>query len=117
MSVRIAINGFGRIGRNILRAALKEGMGELDLVALDPGDTPDNTIVFVEVKTRRSRRFGYPEEAVTSSKQDHLLSAALHYLQDHPELENDWRIDVIAIECYQNQEPLIHHFENALSGL
>jgi glyceraldehyde 3-phosphate dehydrogenase len=35
MSVKIAINGFGRIGRNILRAALKQGMGELDLVAIN----------------------------------------------------------------------------------
>jgi glyceraldehyde 3-phosphate dehydrogenase len=35
MSVKIAINGFGRIGRNILRAALKQGMGDLDLVAIN----------------------------------------------------------------------------------
>lgn len=41
MSVRIAINGFGRIGRNILRAALQEGMGDLDLVAInDLTDAP-----------------------------------------------------------------------------
>ncbi|MCL7970730.1 MAG: type I glyceraldehyde-3-phosphate dehydrogenase [marine benthic group bacterium] len=35
MSVKIAINGFGRIGRNILRSALQQGMGELDLVAIN----------------------------------------------------------------------------------
>ena len=35
MSVKFAINGFGRIGRNILRSALQEGMGELDLVAIN----------------------------------------------------------------------------------
>jgi len=35
MSVKIAINGFGRIGRNILRSALDQGMGELDLVAIN----------------------------------------------------------------------------------
>jgi glyceraldehyde 3-phosphate dehydrogenase len=35
MSVKIAINGFGRIGRNILRSALQDGMGELDLVAIN----------------------------------------------------------------------------------
>jgi glyceraldehyde 3-phosphate dehydrogenase len=35
MSVRIAINGFGRIGRNILRSALQQGMGDLDLVAIN----------------------------------------------------------------------------------
>jgi glyceraldehyde 3-phosphate dehydrogenase len=35
MSVKIGINGFGRIGRNILRSALQQGMGELDLVAIN----------------------------------------------------------------------------------
>jgi glyceraldehyde 3-phosphate dehydrogenase len=41
MSVKIAINGFGRIGRNILRAALQQGMGDLDLVAInDLTDAP-----------------------------------------------------------------------------
>jgi len=35
MSVKIAINGFGRIGRNILRSALQQGMGDLDLVAIN----------------------------------------------------------------------------------
>jgi glyceraldehyde 3-phosphate dehydrogenase len=35
MSVKIGINGFGRIGRNILRSALRQGMGELDLVAIN----------------------------------------------------------------------------------
>lgn len=35
MSVKIAINGFGRIGRNMLRSALQQGMGELDLVAIN----------------------------------------------------------------------------------
>jgi putative endonuclease len=112
----LAANFLIQQGFSILAQNVYTPYGELDLVAQDPGDTLENTIVFVEVKTRRSRRFGYPEEAVTSSKQDHLISAALHYLQDHPELEDDWRFDVIAIECYQNQEPLIHHFENALSG-
>jgi glyceraldehyde 3-phosphate dehydrogenase len=35
MSVKIGINGFGRIGRNVLRAALKEGLGDLDVVAIN----------------------------------------------------------------------------------
>jgi len=41
MSVKFAINGFGRIGRNILRSALQQGMGDLDLVAInDLTDAP-----------------------------------------------------------------------------
>ncbi|HUV28925.1 MAG TPA: YraN family protein, partial [Anaerolineales bacterium] len=67
-----------------------------------------------EVKTRSSQTFGFPEESITASKQNHLISAALHYLQEHPDLDQDWRVDVIAIERYRNRDPIIHHFENAL---
>jgi len=103
-------------GYTIIAKNVRTPYGELDLIAQQPVKSRpgESTIVFVEVKTRRSRTFGYPEESVTTSKQEHLISAALHYLQDNPDLESDWRVDVIAIECYKNQEPLIHHFENAL---
>jgi putative endonuclease len=90
--------------------------GEIDLVTQQPQkSTPGGCItVFVEVKTRRSKTFGYPEESITSSKQEHLISAASHFLQEHPEMDQDWRIDVIAIESYDSQKPIIHHFENAI---
>ena len=66
--------------------------GEIDLVALD-GDT----LVFVEVKARRSRRFGVPGEAVTFHKQRRLVAAARTYLREHPH-RGPCRFDVIAIE-------------------
>ena len=83
--------------------------GELDLVALH-----EDVIVFVEVKTRTSMRYGYPEVAVTFQKQSHLLDAATQYLQDHPELDENWRIDVIAIQAFKDDPPEIVHFENAV---
>jgi putative endonuclease len=94
--------------------------GEIDLVAQKvSGPTvesrqPQEVLVFVEVKTRTSQSFGYPEEAVTPRKQMNLISAAQHYLQEHPDLDLDWHIDVIAIERYPDRAPIIHHFENAL---
>ena len=94
--------------------------GEIDLVAQKvSGPTvesrqPQIVLVFVEVKTRTSQSFGYPEEAVTPRKQMNLISAAQHYLQEHPDLDLDWHIDVIAIERYPDRAPIIHHFENAL---
>jgi putative endonuclease len=94
--------------------------GEIDLVANKlSGQTEEShesqeVLVFVEVKTRTSQSFGYPEEAVTPRKQMNLISAAQHYLQEHPDLDLDWRIDVIAIERYPDRAPIIHHFENAL---
>lgn len=115
---KLAADYLSKQGYSILAQNVRTPYGELDLIA-EQGDksNPDIvTIVFVEVKTRRSQTFGYPEESITPSKQEHLISASLHYLQDHPELECDWRIDVIAIECYKNRGPSIHHFENALHG-
>lgn len=94
--------------------------GEIDLVAQKvSGPTAESResqelLVFVEVKTRTSQSFGYPEEAVTPRKQINLISAAQHYLQEHPDLNLDWRIDVISIERYPDQAPIIHHFDNAL---
>jgi putative endonuclease len=104
-------------GYSILAKNARTPFGELDLVAEQPdADTPgDDSIVFVEVKTRRSQSFGYPEESITASKREHIISAALHFLQEHPDLDCDWRIDVIAIEKFKNQEPIIHHIENAIN--
>lgn len=71
--------------------------------------------VFVEVKMRTSRTFGLPEEAITAKKRAHMLQAAQAYLQSHPELDGDWRVDVIAIEARPGEsDPQIVWFENAL---
>ena len=86
-------------------------VGEIDVVARD-----GEMWVFVEVKTRSSTNFGFPEQAVDDRKQDRLLAAAQAYLQAHPELGGDWRVDVIAIQrSRRGDEPEIIHFENALS--
>ena len=84
--------------------------GEIDLIAQQ-----DASLVFVEVKSRGSAEFGFPEEAVTPAKQQHILESAQTYLQEHPEFDGDWRVDVIAISRTQDGEPEIHHFENAFS--
>jgi putative endonuclease len=67
--------------------------GELDIVAQE-GDV----IVFVEVKARRSRLYGLPEEAITRKKRAHLLKAALAYLEAHNLQDANWRFDLVAIE-------------------
>jgi len=108
-------------GYSIIDRNARTPYGEIDLVARQrEGGIADISgekwvTVFVEVKTRSSRAFGLPEESVNARKQAHLLAAAQAYLQQHPELEGDWRIDVIAIQRYHpNQAPAIRHFENAL---
>jgi putative endonuclease len=103
--------GYAVIARNV-----RTPYGEIDLIVQQFSKiTEDETItVFVEVKTRTSKTFGFPEEAITPRKQLNLISAAQHYLQEHPDLEKNWRIDVIAIERYPERSPIISHFENAL---
>lgn len=108
--------GYAILGRNV-----RTPYGEIDLIARQvESDSPSSegclVTVFVEVKARSARRFGFPEESVTRRKRAHLLSAAQAYLQDHPELEGPWRIDVIAIErADSGRAPSIEHFENALA--
>lgn len=84
--------------------------GEVDLIARH-----GKVLVFVEVKARSSGRFGFPEEAVTPSKQQHLIDCALTYLQQHREQDGDWRIDVIAVQRGPGG-PQLHHIENAVGG-
>lgn len=83
--------------------------GEIDIVARQAAE-----LVFVEVKTRSSLKFGYPEAAVNPEKQAHLEAAVQAYMQAHPEIEGVWRVDVIAIVRRPPREPEILHFENVL---
>lgn len=96
--------GFAIVARNH-----RTPEGEIDLIALKDGQ-----LVFVEVKTRANLQSGYPEESVTETKLEHMLSAAEYYLESHPEYADDWRVDVIAVTGVLNsQNPQIEWFENA----
>jgi putative endonuclease len=82
---------FLRLGLPIVDRNFRTREGEVDLIIQEDGET-----VFVEVKTRTNLDFGYPEEAVSEEKMDHLLSAAEKYLELHPEIAL-WRMDVLSI--------------------
>ena len=72
--------------------------GEIDLVMDD-----DGTVVFVEVRYRRSSAFGSAAESVDQRKQSRLLAAAQHYLL-HNQNEAPCRFDVVAINGLANPE-------------
>lgn len=84
--------------------------GELDIVSRDDA----GIIVFVEVKTRRTLRYGTPQEAVTSSKQINLRHAAVQWLSDsdHRTPHNGVRFDVITV-IVRGGKPFMHHIEGA----
>lgn len=97
-------------GYTILDRNVRTPYGEIDLVARDRQE-----IVFIEVKTRRSTKFGNPEDALHSSKMTHMEESAQAYILENVETEQNWRVDVIAILDRRNKTPEIWHFENVLS--
>jgi putative endonuclease len=66
--------------------------GEIDVIA-----RRGSTVVFCEVKTRRSDAFGIPAEAVTVRKQMRLRRLAVLWLQAHPARARDLRFDVASV--------------------
>lgn len=101
-----------RKGVKILDANFRTPYGELDLIGME-----DSQVVFFEVKTRSSEAFGFGEQSITKVKQQHLIDSAEAYIQEHPHLGEDWRIDAIVIDgnpSRKNNE--IRWFKNAISG-
>lgn len=102
-----------RCGFRIIDRRVRGGLGELDLVAVD-----GRTIVFVEVKTRRSHRKGRPAEAVDARKQRQLTRLALAWLKRHDLLEHRARFDVLAVTWPKDQsQPTIAHYRNAFEAV
>jgi putative endonuclease len=100
-----------RQGFHILARSLDSPLGELDIVAVD-----GRTVVFVEVKTRRSDDAGRPSEAIDQRKEQRMTQAALAYLKSNRLLDYSARFDVIAIMWPENvRQPTIEHFKNAFS--
>ena len=77
-------------------------------------DRNNKTLIFVEVKTRKSKAYGEPEESITSKKVEHLIKSAEGFIYEHPDYENyERRIDVLTILMEGNKE-IINHIENAV---
>lgn len=107
----VAANFLKRLGYRILARGLDSRLGELDIIAVD-----GRTIVFVEVKTRRSSDAGHPTEAIDSTKQRRMTQAALAYLKSHRLLQHAARFDVIAITWAEHtRRPTIEHYKNAFA--
>lgn len=95
--------GFSVLERNYLRKS-----GEIDLIAL----SPDNILTFVEVKYRKTDRYGQPYEAVTPSKQKRIYRTAEWYLKERGcPPGTRCRFDVISIAGED-----ITHIINAFGG-
>lgn len=110
---RAAARYLRKLGYKIVARGERGRLGELDLVAVDR-----RTVVFVEVKTRRSHDAGHPAEAVGHDKQLRLTRLALAYLKRHDLLEHDARFDVVAITWPATaRKPTIAHIRNAFEAV
>jgi putative endonuclease len=109
----------GDAGEDLAAAALKKQgykilarnyttpLGEIDLIARQGGE-----LVFIEVKTRKSLRYGEPQDAVSATKQARLRKLADYYLQRQRLGEVPLRFDVVGITM-STDGPKVEVFQNA----
>jgi len=81
-----------RLSMKIPQHYVNTPVGEIDLVARQR-----RTLIFVEVRTRRSSAFGSPAEAVDMRKQRQIIRAAKWYLNDKPGKDLQPRFEVVSI--------------------
>lgn len=94
-------------GYRILERNFRCRFGEIDLIARD-----GQTLVFIEVKTRRSRMFGAPALAVTKEKQRRLIKTSQFYLSQKGAAQPVCRFDVVTVQI-EGGEPRVEVIKNA----
>lgn len=80
-------------GYEIIRRNFRCKQGEVDIVAQKGG-----VLCFIEVKTRTSNQYGYPEESVNFNKKRHIRDTAKYYIMKNDLSEVDFQFDVITVE-------------------
>lgn len=99
-----------RCGLTLLERNWRCKAGEIDIVAVD-GDT----LVLIEVKTRKGIRRGTPEDAVTPSKQRRIARLAAAYLASAGDAECAVRFDVITLLVLAPDRALLRHHRAAFA--
>lgn len=104
----LACDALARRGYAILATRYRTRVGEIDIVAKD-----GRTLVFVEVKTRRSEICGLPAEAVTRRKQRRIVTMARWYLTEKALHGALCRFDVVTVLCRPGRPPAIDVIRDA----
>ncbi len=98
---------FSDHGYRIVERNYRARRGEIDLVV-----EKDNELAFVEVRYRKTEKFGAPEETVTTAKRRKLSLAALEFITSRDAAEKSLRFDVLAM-VRKGASIALTHFENA----
>lgn len=96
----LAVGILKRSGYKIIARNYRTNFGEIDIVAVK-----NDILVFVEVKTRWSKKYGKPEEAVNSRKLERIKKAGQLYKIQNKNLPDKLRIDVVAIDLTDRRNP------------
>ena len=94
----IAVNFLKQEGYKIICRNFRCFQGEIDIIAQDKEE-----IVFVEVKTRTSVKYGEAKEAVDKEKQKHIYKTAEYFIYKTKIEESHMRIDVIEVYIFNRQ--------------
>ena len=94
---------YRRLGFEVVERNYRSGRGEIDLVA-----RRDDTLVFCEVKTRRSQDWGLPAEAVDWAKQAQLRRLAAAWMSERKPGYVDFRFDVVSVIVRGQQVEVTH---------
>lgn len=89
----LAVVELSRCGYRVLDRNWRCQVGEVDVVAMR-----SQVYHFFEVRTRRGREFGTPEESLTPAKQQRMVDVALTYLAEHDLNDVDCRVGLVAVE-------------------
>lgn len=99
---KLAVNYFIEKGFSILQQNWRHSHWEVDIIA-----SFNNVLHFIEVKTRRTKKFGYPENDVSKKKVINLINASEEYLYLHPEWKRI-QFDILSINLLRNE--LVEYF-------
>lgn len=100
-----------RSGYLILERNIRLGGHEIDIIA-----QKDDTVVFVEVKTRSSSDPYYPEDNLSAKQQRYIRQAAKIYIDQRRDPTLYYRFDLIGIVLPSKGKPEIAHYEDAFRG-
>jgi len=95
----------------ILNRNYRQKCGEIDIIVRDLA----GFLIFIEVKTRTSNKYGAGYESVDYYKQQKLIKTAYFYLNENKIWDDNFRIDVLSIDLdFKNRKSRVTHLKNAV---
>lgn len=104
----VAVNFLEKSNYTIISRNFLCKQGEIDIIA-----KKEEEIIFFEVKTRTSKMFGKPREAITFYKKNHMWKSAKYFLYINNLMNRYIRFDVIEIFINKNKT-YINHIKNIM---